>query len=153
MTDIGRIDPIKKHLLTMIENADPTIHAYPDWRMNITRIRNFPIATVRIMDAMMTDEVYGRKFTSSEEGSIGAYRFSIHVFASNCKVGNEAKAKYALESADKIITYLKQNRRNSTYGIYDISDISARESEPANAPFNISRVIIEGNIWAKRPDS
>ena len=153
MTNIGRLDPIKKHLISLIESADPTIHAYPDWRMNIKHTRNFPIATVRIMDAMITDETYGRKFTSTEEGSIGIYRFSIHVFASNCKVSGEAKAKYALESADKILTYLKQNRRNTTYGIYDISDLSARESEVANAPFNISRVIIEGNIWAKRPDS
>lgn len=153
MTDVGRFNPIKKHLLTLIETADNTIHAFPDWKMNIRHIRNFPIATVRITGSTISDEVFGRKFTASEEGSIAGYRFTIHIFASNCQVSGEAKAKYAQESADKIITYLKENKRNSTYGIFDISDISVRESEPAQSSFNISRVIIEGIIWAKRPDA
>lgn len=152
MANEGRFYHIKSHLLSLIEKADPSLHVYPDWKISITRIRNFPIATVRITGGMIGDETYNRSIDDSHQGSIASYNFSIHIFASNCKVNGEPKAKYAHELADKIITQLKTNRKDNSTGIFDISDIRARESEPSQGVFNISRVIVEGLIWAKRPD-
>lgn len=156
---MGRFNPLKDYLISLVKGADPSLtdigtesHISPDWRQNIGEIRRLPHITVRFSDDDVNDEFYGRirESGSTAESSEASITFSMHVFCSNCTVTGQAKAKYAAELADRIVTHLKKNPKYETLGLYDISDLRARESDAG--PFNVSRVIVEGVLWAKRPD-
>jgi hypothetical protein len=163
MTDTGRANPVKTKLISLIKSADPSLtdivisgtttsHVIPEWKQSIAEIRVFPHITVRIPNLDTDDVFLGRVRTSGSENESSEVQmeFTAHVLCSNCTVSGEAKGKYALELADKIISYLKKNKSDSATGIYDITNLKARESDVG--PFNMSRVIVEGIIWCKRPD-
>jgi len=111
--------------------------------------------TVRISPANIADMVYSRRIP--ESGDMGLYSFSAHCFASACTASGEEDYKHAHDLADRIMTHLQTRNwavaPHTSYGIVDIFNMSARESEPAKGSRKICRVIIEGVMLIKRIDA
>lgn len=162
MTEVpsGGIDETKKRLQTLIETAEPSAHVYRDWYIAQENLYSpvtgpkLPIVTLRIGPAAIWDVVYSRLIP--EKGDMALYSFSAHCFASACTESGEEKYKHAHDLADRIITYLNSQDWNSSphsdYGITDVFDLTARESEPQRSKRKVCRVIIEGVMVVKRVD-
>jgi len=148
---------IKDRLMIEIASADASLtpqtsHVFADFDIETSVIRNLPIVTVRINE-LVWDLTYGRKIAGGATGNIAVYSFSAHVFATNTVTTNEPRAKDVSILANKIIDQLeKRHNQLGAYGIFDIFDLSARESEPSDGAGKVSRIIIEGKIEVLRPD-
>jgi len=170
----GRFNATKNALITAIRTAIPEANPVcttiwgmgevsGNWRVDIKKLASrLPFISVRISPGRIWD-VYDRdvgEASPDERGSIVNYRFSIHVFHSNCNCGSYSadptdyrygceKGMFAQGVADRIIDYLIP--QPSQVG-FDIFDVTARESEPSRGSHRVSRVIIEGTIHIKRID-
>lgn len=166
-SEANRISVISGNTLTMTNNLSNSYttadngyvsyrHVYGSWRLSTIVQRRLPYVTVRISPETI-GEVYGRKTLgggSPEDGSIATVAWSAHVFATNTTTIGEEKAKAVQDLADAIITYLTVNRKQGiTEGIEDIYGMAGRESEPSKGSRAKSRIIIEGLMDVKRPDS
>jgi len=157
----GGIDETKKRLMALIEEAEPSAHAFGDWRLAMESIYGpvtglkLPTVTVRISPANIADMVYSRRIP--ESGDMGLYSFSAHCFTSACTASGEEDYKHAHDLADRIMTHLATrdwaSAPHTSYGIVDVFDLNARESEPAKGSRKICRVIIEGTMLVKRVDA
>lgn len=173
----GRFNATKTQLIQAIRTAIPeanpvctTVASAGDfgevsgnWREDIKKLaRRLPFISVRISPGNIWD-VYDRDIGEAnplQRGSLVNYRFSIHVFHSNCNCdsysGTPADYRYGCEKgmfaqgvADRIVDYLIP--QPSPVG-FDIDTVSIRESEPSRGAHRVSRVIIEGRIQIKRID-
>lgn len=165
----GGINAIKSRLITLIREADTSLgtteantHVFGDWRIAMNKIYSpktgpkLPIVTVRISPAMLQDKFFGRLWNNGEYGEVGMYSFTAHCFAEVCTTSGEEKYKNAHDLADSILRYLASRKwhqsPHSSYPIWDIGDLNARESQPKKGGHKVCRVIIEGNIMIKRTD-
>jgi len=146
---------VKNKLAYFISQADASLqpqddHVLLNWKTNIWKLTEskFPVVTLRMMPSASKDFVYGRQ-VGGETGIHIIYSFTAHVFAMVKATGN-AKARDALDLADKIETYLLK-QSDSITGIEHIFDISKRESEPDRGARRVSRVIMTGRILVKKP--
>lgn len=156
MVTEGYIYDVKNKLAYFISQADATLqpqddHVYLNWTTAIYKLTqaNFPVVTLRIMPSAARELVYGRKTKSNETGVFIIVSFTAHVFAMVKTTGN-AKAKDAMDLADKIETILLQSTDSAT-GIQYIYDITKRESEPDRGAKRVSRIIMTGRILVKKP--
>jgi hypothetical protein len=157
----GGIDETKKRLMTLIEEAEPLAHTFGNWRLAMENLYGpvtglkLPVVTVRISPASIADMVYSRRIP--ESGDMAIYSFSAHCFASACTSSGEEDYKHAHDLADRIMTHLATRNwasvPHTSYGIVDVFDMNARESEPAKGSRKICRVIIEGTMLVKRIDA
>lgn len=152
---IGGISAVKSKVLTLITAADNSLspqatHVHPNWKTDINYLEeNFPVVTVRIGNADVSERVYGRQVGSSNRGTYAIYTISAHVWDE--KDTTDPTSKSACDLADKIIDKLLNYAGDSTSGICYFSNLTARESEPdPRGPQRLSRVIIEGLIFCKR---
>lgn len=156
MTDkVGGISAVKTKVLALISAADSSLspqvtHVHPNWKTDINYLNeNFPVVTVRVGNADVSERVYGRQVGGSNRGTYAIYTFSAHVW--NEKDATDPTSKSACDLADKIIDYLLNYTGDSTSGICFFSNLIPRESEPdPRGPQRLSRVIIEGLIFCKR---
>jgi len=156
----GGINETKKRLIALIGEAEPASHVFGDWYIAQEELYSpvtgpkLPIVTVRLGPAAIWDAVYSRRIP--EKGDMALYSFSAHCFASACTAAGEEKYKHAQDLADRIMTYLNSRDWNSaphtSYGITDVFDLTARESEPQRSKRKVCRVIIEGMMVVKRVD-
>jgi len=168
----GRFNATKTALISAIRTAIPeanpvctTVWGFGEvsgnWREDIRKLANrLPFISVRISPGSIWD-IYDRDVGEAsplERGSLVNYRFTLHVFHSNCNCDSYGVADYrygcekgmfAQGVADRIIDYLVP--QPSPVG-FDIMDVTVRESEPARGGHRVSRVIIEGTIQIKRID-
>jgi len=163
VTDVptGGINETKKRLLALIEEADPAIHAFGDWRLAMESLYGpvtglkLPVVTVRISPASIRDMVYSRLIP--ESGDMATYAFSAHIFTSACTASSEEDYKHAHDLADRVMTHLTTrdwaSAPHTSYEIVDVFDLNARESEPAKGARKVCRVIIEGVMLVKRKDA
>jgi len=157
----GGIDESKKRLMALIREAEPLAHVFGDWRPVMENLYSpktglkLPVVTVRVNPATVRDMTWGRRIP--ESGDMGLYSFSAHCFASACTASGEEEYKHAHDLADKIMKHLTSRDYNSaphtSYGIVDVFDLNARESEPAKGAIKVCRVIIEGTMLVKRVDT
>jgi hypothetical protein len=158
----GGINETKKRLIALIQEAEPVAHVYGDWYLAQESIYGpktgpkLPAVTVRLGPAQIWDAVYSRLIP--EAGDMALYSFSAHCFASACTESGEEKYKYAHDLADKIMTYLNSRDWNgsphTSYQIVDVSDLTARESDPQRSKRRkVCRVIVEGMMTVKRIDA
>jgi hypothetical protein len=160
----GRMTPVKKQMLGIIANADPSLqpqdtHVRGDWKIMTKYLEdNYPVVTLRVGTLDVTEKIYGRQMTPTQRGHFVTYSFSAHVWAEKpyqlFDEGDnefESQARYASEIADAIIDALEKYNGDETSGICWFHKITARESEPERGPQRLTRVIIEGFIIAKRP--
>lgn len=167
----GRMSVVKERLLTLISNANSslqpkTTHTSGDWDFHARIVgksgvlQNLPYVTVRLNTNVLGD-VYGRDIGggpsgSEARGNIITISWSAHVLHSACVVSGIDRHRNAQDLADKIIDHLVQQVFNepdfATYGISDIYDMNARESQPREMGKKVSRIIIEGKMDCVRPD-
>ena len=149
---IGRMESIKKRLIALIKMSIGNIGTVtPDWIVETHYARSLPWVTVYVDPMSLFDMTYGRK--TPEDGRFGNVSFTAYIWASACKISGEARNRYAHQHADDIIDYMESRRKlEGVYGIYDIINVSARESEPVGMPKNLSRMIVEGILEIKRMD-
>jgi hypothetical protein len=144
----GKFNETKKALIEAMELAVPEATISGNWRQTIGHlVENLPFVTVRLQHLPLED-VYDRNIGEASDGSIATYRFSAHVFHSNCMEDGEEKGKYAQDVADRIESYLI---KNVPVG-YDIFGVGVRESGGDSAGSRISRVVVEGSINVLRVD-
>jgi len=157
---IGSVESAKKRLISMVESAISDAPyfgtASGEW-FDLPRsfAQNLPLATVRFGPMTPEDEVYGMILSSSNEdtvkGKLESFSFTVHCFASACKESGEETYRYAHQFTDAIKDYLETHRfENTNYNIFDITDLSQRESMLERAPANVRRVILEGRLWVTK---
>jgi len=169
MATQGRMNVVKERLMTLISNSNSSLqpkasHISGEWdfhRRLVGKsgiIQNLPYVTVRLNTDILGD-VYGRDIGggisgSEERGNIITVTWSAHVLHSACRISGFDRHRNAQVLADEIIDYLVKEAGNqfTTYGISDIYEVNARESEPRDMPKKITRVIIEGKMDCVRPD-
>lgn len=159
----GKFNLTKEGLKETIRACIPEGDVSGNWREDIRKLaRCLPFISVRISPGDIWD-IYDRdigKASPNERGSLVNYRFSVHVFHSNCNCDSYSgdptdyrhgceKGMFAQDIADRIIDFLIP--QPSPLG-FDVNTISVRESEPARGGHRVSRVIIEGTIQIKRID-
>lgn len=141
--------------MEIISNADTSLqpqdkHITGDWRVDTYWLEKaLPAVTVKINEATLNERIYGRNISSNQSGHFISVPFSLHVWAENATEG--LKASNALNLADKIVTYLLKYVGDDDSGIRFFYDLTTRESEPERGPQRMSRVIIEGFMFIKRP--
>lgn len=166
MSTLGRLNPVKERLMALIAASDGSLdpkatHVRGDWSYmarlvgSTGALRNMPIVTVRLATSLY-DNVYGRDLeggASPKQGNMVEIPWTAHVHALATKVSGQDRHKGVQELADKIVDYLlKEADNQGAFGIEDIYEVTARESDVANAPRNLCRIIIEGRMLCRRPD-
>jgi len=160
MPDVkGRIDAIKKRLITHIEAAMyNTGMVTPNWdKVKTTDLKyRLPVISVRVNNLTDNEAAYGRLISGSSKGHMRHYYFNAHIIASACKeVGEADEARYAHQHADAILSYYRSLRKSTTErsisGIWDFSDMQARESSMNSDA--LVRVIIDGVVEVQYLDS
>jgi len=145
--------------MVLISEADGSLlpkatHVKGDWKRELKDIRTPPLVTVRCNPVDIIPSTYCRRLESPATGDIAVFAWTAHVHTSACTIDGEQRGRYVQELADKIIDYLTVQAPNQeAYGIFDIFDISQRESDVAKQPYKFCRVIISGRIHAKRYDN
>lgn len=143
----GQFNETKKSLMDAIEVIAPECMVTGNWRVGIKELaRHLPFVSVRFTD----ERVWGPYDTPDTSEMEGSYRFSIHIFHSNCAIdtGHE-KGWNAQYLADRIKSGLYPNP--PVVG-WDVELFSCRESEPSRGARRVSRVIIKGAIHIQRVD-
>ena len=165
----GNVNSAKSRLMTLIRESEPALgatealtHVFGDWRLGIDKVYSpitgpkTPIVTVKLSPSRVMNQFYGRMWTGTTYGDVGLYAFTAHCFASACTASGQERNKYAQDLADNIMRYLTTRNWNQDpdddYCIGDVSDLTARESQPKKLGDNICRVIVEGTIMVRRTD-
>jgi len=154
------MDAVKKRLMLLIEKAgaDEGLTVSGDWREAYWDT-DLPLCTVRLGESRQINVTLGRSVGAQDKKGLFEYApFSAYIFHSNCEEEGEEEYKWAHQLADKIIDYLisannDMSERNEEGRIYDIFDLSKRESQPSRGADNICRVIVEGMLEIKREDN
>lgn len=162
---------VKERLLTLISESDSSLqpkanHTSGDWDFHARIVgksgilQNLPFTTVRLNTNVLGD-VYGRDIGggasgSEAQGNTITISWSAHVLHSACVISGIDRHRNAQDLADKIIDHLVKQVFSepdfATYGISDIYDMNARESQPREMGKKVSRIIIEGKMDCVRPD-
>jgi len=145
MTDI--VNKIKSALKTQLE-ADSSfdgVNIVLQWAQKINEIK-IPAITIRCDPVQAVEVGLGRYATSSIKDM--AYRafVSFHCWARQNTTPNEDDSKYAIELADKILTFFRDISPSSALfaaGIREVEDLSASEAHITTA-FSLRRCIVEG---------
>lgn len=152
---VGGISAVKTKVLELITAADSSLfpqatHVHPNWKTDINYLNeNFPVVTIRVGNADVSERVYGRQIGGNSRGTYAVYTISAHVWDE--KDTTDPTSKSACDLADKIVDYLLNYSGDSISGICYFSNLTIRESEPdPRGPQRLSRVIIEGLIFCKR---
>lgn len=155
MVTEGNIYDVKEAMITHISEADEslqpkTTHVFPKWNLDVweTDSAKMPVVTVRIGPANINETVYGRQLGGDKRGNHVVYFFTAHVHHEN-DTGTEPSKK-AMDLADKIITKLEQSEDSSS-GIVYYDGLTYREASALH--YGLSRVIIEGYVFVRRPIS
>jgi len=158
MPDVaGRIEAIKKRLMTLIQNSSTwldsnNVSAEQDKVGSYLMGKYLPFVTIRFGPTTET-HVYGRQIISGTGGRYVDIPFSIHLFQSACTASGEARERYAHQIADEIIDYLDSKRNDEmSNNIIDIYNLRMREAPVRGAGVKTVRIIIEGNLLTKRED-
>lgn len=160
---LGRKESIKKRLVAMIDsaiNGAPYFGtASPEWKdLPINFAQNLPLVTVRLGLMVPESDIYGMVLSSSNAetvmGKMESWSFTLYCLASACKESGESSDRYVHQFTDAIKDYLEQYRfSESDYEVYDITDLTDRESNVEGLPRNVRRMIIEGNLWVRKTQS
>lgn len=162
----GRYNTVKERLMTLISLSTAvlqpkTTHVSGNYNFNVDSLRVLPLVSVKTSEDI-NDEIFDRILEGEnlegtgtiEEGSTEIVSFTAHIHTSACTIAGEDRGRWAHELADQIVNYLHLHRydtaNSTTYGIEDIFDISARESD-INA-YNVARIIVAGRMLCKRYD-
>jgi hypothetical protein len=156
MTDsVGGISAVKTKILELISASSSNLspqatHVHPNWKTDISYLEtNFPVVTVRLGPANISEKVYGRQLGNDTRGTYTAYALSMHVWDE--RASTDPASKNACDLADTIINYLLNYTGDSTSGIVYFDALTVRESEPdPRGPQRLCRVIIEGFVFCKR---
>jgi len=151
----GYLDAIKDALVTHISESDSslspaTTHVLPNlnedvWKYDTT---NLPIVTVRIGPSVDMENFQGRQLGGNKMGIHVKIFFTAVLFHNVNETENEDKNKTAMQLAELIKENLLRSD-DSTSGICYYSDVTIRESLSGMA--NVSKMIIEGYVFARRP--
>ena len=166
MSSAGSINAAKSRLIALLKLAIPEYGLITgDWRVaqhdmySVKTGPKLPSITVRVNPARVVPTHYSRLWAGSGDeivsGDVGIYSFSAHCFHSNCTAAGEEKYAHAQNLADRVMQYLSTQTWSPDlcdYCIFDVQDLTARESEPKGGNRKVSRVIVEGTLMVKRED-
>lgn len=160
----GRMTPVKNKMLEIICGADPSLlpqdtHVRGDWKLAINYFEtNYPVVTLRLGSENVVEQIYGRQMNAIQRGHYVIYSFSAHVWGEKSYQlfdegadEHQTQARLASDLADIIIDTLEKYNGDETSGICYFDNITARESEPERGPQRLTRIIVEGFIFVKRP--
>lgn len=165
LNKVGRTSVVTAKILEVIAGADSSLspqktHVLPNWKTPVNYLTdNFPVVTLRVGTANITEKVYGRQLSSTERGHYVTYSFSAHVWHEKTiqlfeepTYGDEdvPLVNKASILADSIIDVLEKYKGDLNSGICYFEKITARESEPERGPQRLTRMIIEGLVVVKR---
>lgn len=147
---VGRFNQSKRQFITRVATAIPEGTVEGNWRNDTTWVRFLPYINVAFSE--LDWDVYDRNIGEADSGSMADFRFTIHIFHSNCYEAGNEKGKYAQDVADRIKDVLLPFDSPQASNWWDVSGVTMRESEPEGGMHRISRVIVEGNLHVKRID-
>jgi hypothetical protein len=162
----GRYNTVKERLMTMISLSTAVLqpkatHVSGNYNFTTNQLKVLPLVSVKTSEDI-NDEVFDRILEGENlegtgvisEGSTETISFTAHVHTSACTIAGEDRGRWAQELADQIVNYLHLHRydiaNSTTYGIEDIFNLSARESDIGG--FDIARIVVAGRILCKRYD-
>lgn len=148
---VGKFNQTKHQLIDYLKTTIPEATVEGSWRDDTLWVRNLPYINV-LFSPESTWNVYDRNIGESFDGCLADYRFTLHIFHSNCYESGEEKGKYAQNIATRILDSLLPLNTTPASNWWDVSDLTMRESEPYSGTQKISRVIVEGIIQVKRID-
>lgn len=156
----GRTESVKKRLISLIDSA---ISGAPyfgtvsgNWKdLPLNFARNLPLVTVRLGPTIQESQVYGMLLQSSDSetvvGKMESWAFTLYCLTSACKEAGESQDRYVHQLTDAVEDYLDSYRfAQDNYEIFDIEDLTKRESNVKELPHNIRRMIIEGTLWVRK---
>lgn len=120
----------------------------------VNKIKNMPLITISLGTSFYNSEVYDRLYP--DKGMTAVYPFTLFIYHWRTK-NTEYNHNYDVHIlTDLIVKYLRSKSGNAvektTHGIQRIENIDVRESDPMGI-FNLTRMIISGNIVVIRGDS
>jgi hypothetical protein len=162
----GRMNAVKESLMNKITTygslTSYNLVVIDSWRMQMYNFNAFNgnLVSVKIMPSMMQRLNFGSMITNQYFGQYYAYKFTLHVLASYLNQSTypepipNLEGKTAMDIANGLINYLRINQSDPIKGVLSITDITARESDPAGLTrggAHMARIIIEGIAFAERP--
>ena len=162
----GRMNAVKESLMNKIAtygaSTSYNLAVIDAWRMPTYNFNAFEgnLISVKIMPSKMSRLSFGSIITNQYFGQYYTYRFTMHVLSRYVDLTTYPQpvplleAKTAMNIAKGLINYLRINQTDPNNGVLAITDITARESDPAGLTrggAHLARIIIEGVAFAERP--
>lgn len=161
----GRMNAVKESLINKITTYGATtlynLTIIDAWRMHTYDFQayNGNLVSIKIMPSRMMRLHYGSMITNRYFGQCYTYRFTLHILAKYVEVDGLTNTepihgKTAMNIANGIVNYLRQNQVDTDKGVLNIINITARESDPSGLTRGgayMARIIVEGEILAERP--
>lgn len=128
-----------------------------NWRIDVMKLKEFPVSTIRFNDVMLNNMNYGRK--TPVDGVWANYMFNVYIHQKIDKsvTGNNPIAYKTMDLADTLIDYLLTIRgdstERSTYKIQWIDSLSMKEVSPKSLPRNIYSIAVTGMMHVQWTDS
>jgi hypothetical protein len=143
----------------ILASATLPITIIDPWRLPEYQYSSFfkgVLVSIKIDPSKYSRLNYGMQIVNNDVGNYVIYKFTLFVLSRYDFVEEitDLESQTAYQAAEAIIKYLRMNNKDPQYGVLDIYEITARESDPsggAGKGAHMSRIIIEGFILAERP--
>lgn len=160
MSTEGYMNTVEEAIATHISESDATLlpkttHVLLNLDGDVWEYdnNNNPIVTLKITPSTDRELLQGRQLGGASTKKIGIFIsifFTAVLYHNINTTANQDKYKTAMDLADKIKEYLSKSK-DETSGIQYYYEITARKVRSGMQ--NVAKVIIEGNVFVRRPFS